>query len=508
MFWRRRLVEYNMTKGCCSMGTERERIRTAAALNFHIYPHVYDDVFDEDKNEAMWDRQKIFDDNQGHDGTLADIGETGVERAKNHEKYMVRQQERMEAFLLSDVNTASWDPRHTPEDRFNAGSQDATGVAMGVYTATNGEKMLVFRGSYSNGDFDNILKWMKDWILEKMEQTVKDSWTEYLGKELTAEQKARSGGDLQSRCALRAGTTLFTQMHNGDLANSISGVSKEDIKKWGYWPITKKMVRELLPADRDLASEPNIYLSGHSQGGARSSLVSMWLEKADGKKYKTYSISPIGVQCFSRRLSFLPGSSDGQNYLADVDPYVSHDQITSILHPLDYYALTDYQPGKVCHLGSSLLGTSQKGGADLEYYIDKTVGYTGPELMVDMFQTEPSKAFGMTRYWTHSITLTNILMSNLTFLDEDGVTDGGCYMEDIVPIDDPNSKCPKGKSDASCNALFLGVGVAIFTVIVVIPSILVCFCTHTCCFKKDPETSATKFEEFRTRARTVIQPKG
>jgi hypothetical protein len=146
------------------------------------------------------------------------------------------------------------------------------------------------------------------------------------------------------------------------------------------------MVREVLPADRDLSAEPNIYISGHSQGGARASLVSMWLEKIDGKKYKTYSISPLGVQCFSRRLSFLPGSSEGQNYLADVDPYIFHDQITSIMHPLDYYALTDYQPGKVCHLGSSLLGTSQPGGADLENYIDKMVGYTGPELMVDMFQ--------------------------------------------------------------------------------------------------------------------------
>jgi hypothetical protein len=58
---------------------------------------------------------------------------------------------------------------------------------MGVYTAANGDKMLVFRGSYSNGDFDNILKWMKDWILEKMEKTVLDSWTETLGKELTEE---------------------------------------------------------------------------------------------------------------------------------------------------------------------------------------------------------------------------------------------------------------------------------------------------------------------------------
>jgi len=230
---------------------------------------------------------------------------------------------------------------------------------MGVYTAANGDKMLVFRGSYSQGDFDNILKWMKDWILEKMEQRVKDSWTDTLGKELTEEQKARTGGDLQSRCAMRAGTTLFTQMHNGDLADSVDGVSKEDIKRYGYWPITKVMVREVLPADRDLAAEPNIYISGHSQGGARSSLVSMWLEKEDGTKYKTYSLSPIGTQCMSRKLSFLPGSSNGYNYLDDVDPYISHDQITSFLHPLDYYALTDYQPGKVCYFGNSRCGRSE-----------------------------------------------------------------------------------------------------------------------------------------------------
>ena len=57
--------------------------------------------------------------------------------------------------------------------------------------------MLVFRGSYSNGDFDNILKWMKDWILEKMEQTVKDSWTEYLGKEVRASEACGEQSELQ-----------------------------------------------------------------------------------------------------------------------------------------------------------------------------------------------------------------------------------------------------------------------------------------------------------------------
>lgn len=166
---------------------------------------------------------------------------------------------------------------------------------MGIYESSDGEKMIVFRGSYSSGDFDNIVKWIKDWILDRMEKRVKDSYTD-MGYELTSEQEARSGGDVQSRCALRAGTAVFTQMHNTDLANSADGVSKNDINKWGYWPITKMMVRQVLPADRDQGAEGDIYITGHSQGGARASLVSMWLEKEDGSKYRTYAMSPVGVR--------------------------------------------------------------------------------------------------------------------------------------------------------------------------------------------------------------------
>ena len=128
---------------------------------------------------------------------------------------------------------------------------------------------------------------MKDWILEKAGDSVIQAW-EGIGETFTDEMKSRKGGDLQSRCGMRAGTTLFTNMHNGDLAESVEGVSASDIKKYGYWPITKLMVRSLLPADRDQNLDPTIYISGHSQGGARASLVSMWLEKEDGVAYKTY----------------------------------------------------------------------------------------------------------------------------------------------------------------------------------------------------------------------------
>ena len=391
-----------------------------------------------------------------------------------------------------------------------------------------------------------------------MESRVKNSYIEE-GYELTPTMNSRSGGDLTTRCAMRAGTTAFTVMHNQALADMAPGISKDDIKKYGYWPITKHMVRQILPESRDLTSEGAIYISGHSQGGARASLVSMWLEKADNKKYQTYALSPVGCQCFSRKLSFLPGSSNGHNLLADVDPYINHDQITgklkastlasvlnrrsffllrspsqlcqrretalaalvlpyftpplpvpkpfltpptsylaslaaAYLHPFDFYALMDYQVGNVCKYGTSRLNTPLEGGTnDLMPYVESTIGYTGPELMVDMFDDKAPQAFQMTRHWTHSIIWMNVLFSNSSMLDGQGVTDGGCVPEVLIPASDPNSLCPDGDSDAACNALFLGVGLTVFLLIVGVP-VCLCACTHTCCFKRSKVDNKTVFE--------------
>ncbi|GMI38942.1 hypothetical protein TeGR_g11085 [Tetraparma gracilis] len=492
---------YEVTSGCCSLSTERERVRTSAALNWHLYPpgEAYDDVYDEVLGEAAWDRQDIWDQGQGIYGFGWESSQTPTEQAEAYEVYLRAQQEIFANYLLSDVDTSSWDPRHEPMSRYGEGTQDATGVALGVYEAADGTQMLVFRGSYSHGDFDNILKWMKDWILEKAGDSVIQAW-EGIGETFTDEMKSRKGGDLQSRCGMRAGTTLFTNMHNGDLAESVEGVSASDIKKYGYWPITKLMVRSLLPADRDQNLDPTIYISGHSQGGARASLVSMWLEKEDGVAYKTYSLSPLGVQCMSRQLAFLPGSSNGHDYLDDVDPYIRHDQITSYLHPLDIYALNDYQPGKVCQYGNSRFydedGTrgSESGGADLLDRFERIVGYSGALLYVDMFTQTPSRIFGQTRFWTHSISWMNVLFSETEFLDEDGETDGGCVWAEIVPESDPDNMCPEGDSDMACNALYIGLPLAIFLVVIIFPTLCCCYFFHCCCFKKHKD-GKTHFEK-------------
>ena len=59
--------------------------------------------------------------------------------------------------------------------------------------------------------------------------------------------------------------------------------------------------------------------------------------------------------------------------------------------------------------------------------------------------------------------------------------------------------CPKGNSDASCNALFLGVGIALAIVIIGIPLLCLLYCTHSCCFRRHPETNKTKFTDFKEK---------
>jgi hypothetical protein len=149
---------YEVTSGCCSLSTERERVRTSAALNWHLYPpgEAYDDVYDEVLGEAAWDRQDIWDQGQGIYAFGWESSQTPTEQAEAYEVYLRAQQEIFANYLLSDVDTSSWDPRHEPMSRYGEGTQDATGVALGVYEAADGTQMLVFRGSYSYGDFDNV----------------------------------------------------------------------------------------------------------------------------------------------------------------------------------------------------------------------------------------------------------------------------------------------------------------------------------------------------------------
>jgi hypothetical protein len=477
---RRRMTGmYNITDGCCSLETERDRIRTAAALNFHIYPDDFRDNFDEETGEDKYGKQRVFNDGNSW-MTWLPKNITGVDASIANENYLRLQEHLLTNYLTSDISTASWERLHNPIDKYNNGKMESVGVSMGVYEAVDGTQFFVFRGTYSMGDFENVLRMIKDWTIENTRDDIINAWVD-AGQNVTSEMEDREDDGFLEECSLRAGATYLSYTGSLKLSMAVDDVSYEDIRKHGYWPLTKMMVRTLLPVDRDVTKDPTIYITGHSQGGSRASLVSMWLEKEDGEKYKTYSLSPIGVQCFSRQLSYLPGSSSGADYLNDVDPYIFHDQITSYKHPLDVFAMIDLQPGRVCHYGTTLLSTSRPGGSDLMSYFKRIVGYTGPQIyigytgpMLDVnpFNEEPFKNFAVTRYWTHSNIWMNILFAQSEFLKEDGTTDGGCWDAEIVPVDDPENICPSGNSNTSCNGLFLGMGVFAFICILLFPLVL------------------------------------
>jgi hypothetical protein len=471
---RRRLAGmYNMTDGCCSLETERDRVRTSAALNFHIYPVEDKNTFDEETQTDKLGRTELFD-NGDVWFTWGSKNSTGAEKAEEYEFYGHKQDHLLHNYLLSDIDTSSWDTLYNPEEQYNKGARDATGVSMGVYEAIDGTQLFVFRGTYGDGDIKNIFRMTKDWVIEKTTDDIINSWEE-LGKNVTDEMENKSDDGLPEECLMRAGSTVYSYIGGYKLSNKVDDVSYDDIQKYGYWPLTKLMIRALLPADRDKTKDPSIYITGHSQGGARASLVSMWLEKEDGEKYRTYALAPVGVQCFSRSLSYLPGSSYGMDYLDDVNPYIFHDQITSYKHPLDIFARIDLQPGRVCHYGSSLLNTSRTGGSDLISYFERIVGFTGPMILIPTFNKIPPHDFAMTRYWSHSIMWMNLLFSQDEFLKDDGTTDGGCWDEDIVTEDDPDNICPTGESNSKCDAAFTGLLAFILAgVFVVFFSVLAC----------------------------------
>jgi hypothetical protein len=72
-----------------------------------------------------------------------------------------------------------------------------------------------------------------------------------------------------------------------------------------------------------LPAGQSLLLTGHSQGGTRAALASMYLRKRTGVSYETVSFAATGAACMARRLY-----NTGANFLRDVNPYIRHPQIT------------------------------------------------------------------------------------------------------------------------------------------------------------------------------------
>ena len=143
-----------------------------------------------------------------------------------------------------------------------------------------------------------------------------------------------------------------------------------------------------------------VYLTGHSQGGARAALVSMWREKKFGEILPTYTFAGTGLQCAVRYS--LPSA-----YADDVDIARAHPQITQYVHALDPYGWIDHQAGRVCVYGvDDLRGTRGAGGtlrgggfSPTRAFCERIIGYSGPQLLLP--GSALASDFAACRYFTH-----------------------------------------------------------------------------------------------------------
>jgi hypothetical protein len=134
----------------------------------------------------------------------------------------------------------------------------------------------------------------------------------------------------------------------------------------------------------------------------------------------------VGGACFARALGWPSDSS----YLPDVDPFQTHSQITDYADVYDVWGNMDVDPGKSCYYGVSTKRAAYK-------YCKPIQGYQGSLLMSAQDSRlrnlagfrSVSAQFAQCRSLTHSPAM---IMSNLIydtgFLNEDGTTDGGCYV--------------------------------------------------------------------------------
>merc|ERR1712224_659252 len=165
----------------------------------------------------------------------------------------------------------------------------------------------------------------------------------------------------------------------------------------------------------------------------------MWLREVEQKQYKTYSLAGTGTQCSNREFSTIGASENGLQ--AYVDPFIEHPQITTYQHPLDMWSNMDFQSGRVCKYGTSLL---ERNG-DFATTFEKIVGHSGSQMLLD----KPIKDYAyQSRYWGHSLHYMLLVMKDPTVLKEDGTTDGGCAQAAIQP--EGSLECPTHEANKGC----------------------------------------------------------
>jgi hypothetical protein len=261
---RRRLVaplgEFSVTEN------SRERVITMGKLNLLASPGT------EKLNEFMYMATeypyKATTLNELiRDGDLASQGNFG-ESAESVAQYLEKFQD-IHDLALAELEKAN--ATHAYEFLPKEVAEYEIGVAAMEFTRDD-ITVLVFRGSYSSGDFTNAKNWIMPYVIQTMSEKLKFQWETVAGLEWDAVRQDReSKGDLVARTIISFapankvfGKTLSEKVGEDASLEEVAKVLDEtEAFERGYWEITKFMANNF--ADAHVGDKANIMLSGYSQ---------------------------------------------------------------------------------------------------------------------------------------------------------------------------------------------------------------------------------------------------
>jgi hypothetical protein len=271
--------------------TSRAQILALAKLNFLAYPGDRDEIINGYYGPEIVD--PIY---------KAGDGAFGSNLTSELDKI-----EAMHKVIEAEVNQtagASWAYKNTPNT-----ARKTIGVAALEFTRGN-LTLLVFRGTFTPGDYNNINNWIIEWVLGSMTAHMKRVWTDQAGLDWgpDLQDKAQQSTFKQTmviNAVVAAMSPFLSSAFPSDLAAAVAGLanlsfSAADAARLGYWPLDKLIADSARAAAAARGGE--LRLSGHSQGGTRAQLVSMYLRKRYGETYPGITFGATGAMCLARRL--------------------------------------------------------------------------------------------------------------------------------------------------------------------------------------------------------------
>lgn len=362
---------------------------------------------------------------------------------------------------------------------------------------TEDTTVLVFRGTFGPGDHANMENLMMDFLLERSTSRMKQAWIQDAGLAWSNEmgQRFEAAEDSFYKLLIRTAESYVlgqdrplkeafsprnsslafeltaAVQRNESLRINLANFTEEEALSTGYWAITR-YIAEKAHERAMLERNHTLIITGHSQGGTRAQLASMYLHHQTNIKHPTVTFAATGSECAAQMLF-----AKRANILDDVDVFVAHEHMQEYVHPLDPWGNSmlgvDVSGGQTCFWGK--VKSSPKGDTHLtniettaDRYCSHVYGYSGPVLIAaeaDMLARdvdhELKHQFRRCRYYTHA--MESILINLGDELLDDGTTLSGCSA-DLDLSYDPG-QCPVGKitfeEESIALALVFGISISI-----------------------------------------------